>query len=191
MYLLFFASCKYATINTLLYVLIPCRGACCWIWLAVRTHPECQTSIVVIMEKTGFLKCLLVQKLVPTLTVFSRLSQAGPFYHSVSVRLAPPPIPSALPSFHELQPESSHAFMNAFLDSQMFERFLEERTANPTQPEVRFFDESIAAKLNRSKTNPIKKDTPFLNDLSDAHNQASRGGGGGEGALVTSFLGLL
>ncbi|CAM9247735.1 unnamed protein product, partial [Ectocarpus sp. 8 AP-2014] len=69
-------------------------------------------------------------------------------------------------------PESSHAFMNAFLDSQMFERFLEERTANPTQPEVRFFDESIAAKLNRSKTNPIKKDTPFLNDQSDAHNQA-------------------
>ncbi|CAN0409156.1 unnamed protein product, partial [Ectocarpus fasciculatus] len=68
-------------------------------------------------------------------------------------------------------PESSHAFMNAFLDSQMFERFLEERTANPTQPEVRFFDESIAAKLNRSKTNPIKKDTPFLNDQSDAHNQ--------------------
>lgn len=54
----------------------------------------------------------------------------------------------------------------------MFERFLEERTTNPTQPEVRFFDESIAAKLNRSKTNPIKKDTPFLNDLSDAHNQA-------------------
>ncbi|CAN0543196.1 unnamed protein product, partial [Ectocarpus sp. 12 AP-2014] len=69
-------------------------------------------------------------------------------------------------------PESSHAFMNAFLDSQMFERFLEERTGNPTQPEVRFFDESIAAKLNRSKTNPIKKDTPFLNDQSDAHNQA-------------------
>ncbi|CAN0413434.1 unnamed protein product, partial [Laminaria digitata] len=68
-------------------------------------------------------------------------------------------------------PESSHVFMSAFLDSQMFERFLEERTANPTPPEVRFFDESIAAKLNRSKTNPIKKDTPFLNDLSDAHNQ--------------------
>lgn len=72
------------------------------------------------------------------------------------------------------QPESSHAFMNAFLDSQMFERFLEERTGNATQPEVRFFDESIAAKLNRSKTNPIKKDTPFLNDLSDAHNQVMR-----------------
>lgn len=58
------------------------------------------------------------------------------------------------------------------LPPQMFERFLEERTANPTQPEVRFFDESIAAKLNRSKTNPIKKDTPFLNDQSDAPNQA-------------------
>eukprot|EP00752_Nemacystus_decipiens_P011001 g9775.t1 len=55
--------------------------------------------------------------------------------------------------------------------TQMFERFLEERTTNPTQPEVRFFDESIAAKLNRSKTHPIKRDTPFLNDLSDAHNQ--------------------
>ena len=63
--------------------------------------------------------------------------------------------------------------MSAFLDSQMFERFLEERTATPTPPEVRFFDESIAAKLNRSKTNPIKKDTPFLNDLSDAHNQVT------------------
>lgn len=63
--------------------------------------------------------------------------------------------------------------MNALLDSQLFERFLEERTTNPTQPEVRFFDESIAAKLNRSKTNPIKRDTPFLNDVSDAHSQAS------------------
>lgn len=133
-------------------------------------------------------KCILVQKLVPTLTFFSRLSQACPFYHSVSVRLAPPA--PALASFHELQPESSHAFMNAFLDSQMFERFLEERTANPTQPEVRFFDESIAAKLNRSKTNPIKRDTPFLNDLSDAHNQASRGGGrgGGDGGIFHFFF---
>lgn len=85
--------------------------------------------------------------------------------------------------------------------AQMFERFLEERTANPTQPEVRFFDESIAAKLNRSKTNPIKKDTPFLNDLSDAHNQArdkrggreSRVGGGGglEGGRESRVLLLL
>lgn len=72
------------------------------------------------------------------------------------------------------KPDSSHGFMNSFLDSQMFERFLEERTSNTGQPEVRFFDESIAAKLNRSKTNPIKKDTPFLNDQSDSHNQVSR-----------------
>ncbi|CAN0279696.1 unnamed protein product, partial [Phaeothamnion confervicola] len=34
----------------------------------------------------------------------------------------------------------------------MFERFLEERVAHPRQPEIRFFDESILAKLNRSKT---------------------------------------
>lgn len=63
--------------------------------------------------------------------------------------------------------------MSALLDSQIFEKFLEERTADPTQAEVQFFDESIAAKLNRSKTNPIKKDTPFLNDMSDVHNQVS------------------
>ncbi|CAN0401931.1 unnamed protein product, partial [Discosporangium mesarthrocarpum] len=60
--------------------------------------------------------------------------------------------------------------MQNFLQSQMFERFLEERTADHTQPEVRFFDESIVAKLNRSKTN-IKRETPFLSDNSDAHNQ--------------------
>ncbi|CAM9758208.1 unnamed protein product [Chrysoparadoxa australica] len=68
-------------------------------------------------------------------------------------------------------PESCHAFMAAFLGSQMFERFMEERSARPNQPEIRFFEESILAKLNRSKTNPIKHETPFLSDTMESHSQ--------------------
>ncbi len=54
---------------------------------------------------------------------------------------------------------------------QMFERFVEERIANPKQPEILFFDESIIAKLNRSKTNITKRRTPFLSDLEGRYYQ--------------------
>jgi len=57
----------------------------------------------------------------------------------------------------------------------MFDRFLEERRENQDDPEVKFFDESISAKINRSKKTALanigrhaKKATPFLEDTSAA-----------------------
>ncbi len=43
--------------------------------------------------------------------------------------------------------------------------------ANPKQPEILFFDESIIAKLNRSKTTISKRETPFLSSLEGRHCQ--------------------
>ena len=61
----------------------------------------------------------------------------------------------------------SKLFLENILKTQLFQRFLEERIENPDIPEIRFFDESIVAKRNRSKkaiANGGKKLTPFLND---------------------------
>ena len=61
----------------------------------------------------------------------------------------------------------SKLFLENILNTQLFQRFLEERIENPNLPEIRFFDESIVAKRNRSKkaiANGGKKSTPFLND---------------------------
>ncbi|GAB5037240.1 Hypothetical protein NocV09_06800120 [Nannochloropsis oceanica] len=57
--------------------------------------------------------------------------------------------------------------MNTVLSSQMFERFIEERQTEPDHPQIKFFDESIIAKLNRSKTQLKKGDTTFLDDMRD------------------------
>ncbi len=63
------------------------------------------------------------------------------------------------------------AFVGRILKTQMFQRFLEERMDNPDQPEIRFFDESIVAKLNRSRVKKMAKGgklpTPFLDNESD------------------------
>jgi hypothetical protein len=63
----------------------------------------------------------------------------------------------------------SHEFTVNLLQSQMFERFIEERISNPGQPEIMFFNESIIQKMNRSATltRGKKKATPFLSDNSD------------------------
>lgn len=59
-------------------------------------------------------------------------------------------------------------FLKNILRTQLFQRFLEERKDNPEVPEIRFFDESIIAKRNRSKRTTLakggKKSTPFLDD---------------------------
>ena len=64
----------------------------------------------------------------------------------------------------------SRSFLQRVLESQMFQRFLEERNEAPEDPEIRFFDESIIAKHNRSKATTLttggKKKTPFLDDES-------------------------
>ena len=62
----------------------------------------------------------------------------------------------------------SIAFVKYLLQTQMFHVFADERRENPTDPEVLFFDDSITAKLNRSKKTALsrggKKETKFLND---------------------------
>jgi hypothetical protein len=61
-------------------------------------------------------------------------------------------------------------FLQRVLQTQMFQIFLQERNDNPDSPELRFFDESIIAKNNRSKKANLtmggKKPTPFLDDES-------------------------
>lgn len=68
---------------------------------------------------------------------------------------------------------NSAAFCNAFVTTQLFDRFIEERRESQCDHEVRFFDESINAKVNRSKKNVLinfgladVKDTAFLDDSS-------------------------
>jgi hypothetical protein len=67
---------------------------------------------------------------------------------------------------------NSFEFCQDFVKTQLFHRFLEERR-ELSDPEVRFFDESINAKVNRSKKNALMsfgrvevKDTTFLDDAS-------------------------
>ena len=61
-------------------------------------------------------------------------------------------------------------FLGRVLKTQMFQRFLEERLENPDTPEIRFFDESIVEKYNRSRVTQMQKGgklpTPFLDDES-------------------------
>lgn len=66
----------------------------------------------------------------------------------------------------------SRDFMERVIQTQMFQRFLEEREENPMDPQIRFFDESIIAKLNRSKKTTLanggkKVPTPFIDDESE------------------------
>ena len=67
---------------------------------------------------------------------------------------------------------SSTEFCDGFTKTQLFHRFIEERR-DWNDPEVRFFDESINAKVNRSRKNTLMnfgrsevKDTAFLDDTS-------------------------
>lgn len=64
----------------------------------------------------------------------------------------------------------SYRFLARVLQTQMFERFVQERKVNPTSPSILFFDESIIAKNNRSKKTTLasggKQKTPFLDDRS-------------------------
>eukprot|EP00934_Nitzschia_sp_Nitz4_P002603 Nitzschia sp. Nitz4//scaffold38_size140716//63852//70157//NITZ4_003144-RA/size140716-processed-gene-0.32-mRNA-1//1//CDS//3329550069//2593//frame0 len=66
--------------------------------------------------------------------------------------------------------QEATAFVGGILKTQMFQHFLEARLESPDHPEFRFFDESILAKLNRSKVTKFTKGgklpTPFLDDTS-------------------------
>jgi hypothetical protein len=50
------------------------------------------------------------------------------------------------------------------MNTQMYTFFSEERIFHPDHAEVKFFDESIVDKLNRSVTTVNKMTTPFLDD---------------------------
>jgi len=67
-------------------------------------------------------------------------------------------------------PSGSHHFVSSMLATQMFQRFVQERQANPSSPSILFFDQSIVAKNNRSKKTTLKgggkQKTPFLDDTS-------------------------
>lgn len=71
-------------------------------------------------------------------------------------------------------PESSKPILRCLTETQMFEQFIEQRTyfnqnMNAKEAyEVRFFDECVIAKHNRSKMNVMKASTPFLDDESFA-----------------------
>lgn len=64
--------------------------------------------------------------------------------------------------------ELQDPFLCNIVDSQLFMNYIQERMDYPEQPEIKFFDESILAKLNRSKFALNKSSTPFLSDDSDA-----------------------
>ena len=49
----------------------------------------------------------------------------------------------------------------------MFANFVSERIDEPNQPEIKFFNEHIVAKRNRSKLSLTKGSTPFLDDTSE------------------------
>lgn len=50
---------------------------------------------------------------------------------------------------------SSAQFVKNFVKTQLFDRFIDERRENCFDPEVKFFDESISAKIKRSKRTVI------------------------------------
>jgi len=60
------------------------------------------------------------------------------------------------------------AFVRSVLKTQLFQVFTVERLENSSDPEVLFFDDSITAKINRSKKATLarggKKETKFLDD---------------------------
>ena len=64
---------------------------------------------------------------------------------------------------------ANRGFVLTLTQTQMFQRFLQERRESPHDPECVFFDESINAKINRSKFTSLargKRDTTFIDDKS-------------------------
>ena len=53
-------------------------------------------------------------------------------------------------------------FMKEFLMTQQFDDYITKRLYSPGEPDVKFFDQNIDAKLNRSRLKIKKLDTPFL-----------------------------
>jgi pentatricopeptide repeat protein len=65
-------------------------------------------------------------------------------------------------SFLAAQPSQGTPFLSEMCMSQHFDDWISRRLYSPGEPDLVFFDQSIDAKLNRSKLNMKKKETPFL-----------------------------
>lgn len=68
--------------------------------------------------------------------------------------------------------KNAREFLQRVVQTQMFQRFLETKSEDPKDSQIQFFDESILAKLNRSRKTTLanggkKWPTPFLDDESD------------------------
>ncbi|CAB9497973.1 DENN domain-containing protein 5B [Seminavis robusta] len=60
------------------------------------------------------------------------------------------------------QKPENQPFLAALCETQQFEDYITKRLYSPGEPDVIFFDQSIDAKLNRSRLKLRKVDTPFL-----------------------------
>ncbi|GFH57078.1 hypothetical protein CTEN210_13554 [Chaetoceros tenuissimus] len=67
--------------------------------------------------------------------------------------------------FIHAQGSDAKSFFADVIESQMFQKFVEEKLFTPDIPNIRLFDDSIIAKKNRSKISR-KKPTNFINDES-------------------------
>jgi hypothetical protein len=67
----------------------------------------------------------------------------------------------------ENSPGSKEPFFERLTQTQMYSQFNDERVSMPSLPEIRFFEESMKEKMNRSKMTFTKSSTPFLSDDTD------------------------
>lgn len=66
-----------------------------------------------------------------------------------------------------LSSTDAKSFLSDLLDSQMFERFIYSNVYEPENPSIRFFNDSVQAKKNRSKKSVgRRKETKFISDRS-------------------------
>jgi hypothetical protein len=70
-------------------------------------------------------------------------------------------------SDHLSEHGNAEPFFQRLKATQMFSQFDDERRSMPDLPEIRFFEESLREKQNRSKMTWNKNSTPFLSDTSD------------------------
>ncbi|KAL7580818.1 hypothetical protein ACA910_001095 [Epithemia clementina (nom. ined.)] len=75
--------------------------------------------------------------------------------------------------FLRAQPQNSLPFMEGICTTQQFDDFITRRMYSPGEPELVFFDQSIDAKMNRSRLKLRKVETPFVL-YANAHKQLKK-----------------
>ncbi|EQC39951.1 hypothetical protein, variant [Saprolegnia diclina VS20] len=98
----------------------------------------------------------------------SMLKRYASYLNNDSSKTNTAPIFDAAGFLRDNSDAASRPFLSVMIESQMFQRFCEDRLFNPTLPEVVFFDQAINQKLNRSLSLGKKKhDVSFLEDKTD------------------------